>query len=440
MSLVTPPNSGSRSLVAVTGHLARAAYKRLGELQFVEEQSRPKKRKGSSKNKKMGRVYPARTGSGFFKGGFNGLKTVSPTFQDMVLTKGSAGTIETYGSCLGTEIVWVGATTCNIAEMAYHASKAILRKLFKQAGLHITDAQSKFTHELYWPANTSHSGGFMLRLQYADGPGNLNDVTYTLVDPETLNTLANNCNLKQAIIDYANASSDKILLSIRLYNIDYQGGTSGTSKQVAILNMRNEMIHMYSSVKIVVQNRTKGAGVAGENLNFVDTIDAQPLKGKLYYFKKGNPEIRGLDVTSGQPNSTSLFSRWGDNTVKLISDTSIGYNSQMVNPPSPQYWNNCSKHSNISLEPGDLKDCFLSNTTEKYFSEFVRSLAWYNGAGNRRQKVGDCLYICLEERLNSGSANPIVVQYEAESNISCYLTTNKVDPIIKTFAATVVNH
>ena len=438
MSLVTPPNSGFRGLALSTGHLAREAYKRLADLQDdYRRQSKRSKSGTSSKKKTMGRTGQARGGSGFYKGGFATPASVSSTFQDMVLTKGSGGTIETFGRCEGTDIVWVGATTCNIGEIAFHAAKAMLRKLLKQAGMHISNAAEILTTQIVFPPVVVKGSGYILRTQYEDGPGNLSDVSHLFSDTETLNTLANASGIKQAIIDYANASSDKIACSLKLYQFDGNAGFSDSGKLIATVNLKNEMIHFHTSTKLVVQNRTKGAQ-AGATTN-LDVIDAQPLKGKMYYFKKGNPEVRLLNNSVAVPNTVSLFSRWSDVTVKLISGDETGYDAQLVEPPTPNFWSNCSKCSNISLEPGSLKDVYISNMIEKYFQTFVRSLAWYNGAGTRRQKVGDCVYVALEERLNSGSNNPIIVQYEAQANFSCYFTTNKVDPIMKTYSSNELN-
>jgi len=395
-------------------------------------------RKNKSKRYMDTKPFPKRMkvtgGSGFYKGAFKALQPVTTQFEDLVLNKGSVGCIETYGVCQGNDILWIGASTCNIAEIAFHVAKSVLRKLFKQAGIHITNADAVFMNEIIFPLNTPESSGFTLRIQYEDGPGNITDVTYGLPSGVTLNSLANLSGIKQAIIDYANASTDKLMSSIKLYQND--NFTTNTGKLVATLNMKNEMVHMHSSAKLVVQNRTKGATGSSDAL---DVIDAQPLMGKLYHFKKSNPELKSLVTSSFAPNLVSLLSRWSDGTVNLFSDGSPGYEIQIGNPPTPQIWNNCSQTANVSLEPGELKDVYISNTNEKFYQQFVRSLAWYNGSGKRRQNVGDCIYIVLEERLNSGSTNPIRVNYECEATFKCYLTTNRVDPIIKTFSTSSVN-
>jgi len=439
MSLVTPPASGSRVLALTTGHLSRVAYKRLAELQD-EYRSSKRSKSSSKKTQTMGRIVQQRGGSGFFKGSFGPLVRTTPKIDDIVMTKGSGVTAEYHGFCQGTEIVWVGASTCNLAIITNEVIKAVLRKLLKQAGMHITNAALPFSSAIAFlgPISPNTGVGFVLRVTSVDGGGTPYETTYQTVAAESLNSFVTNSTLVTQLADYAKGTSEKIPMILRLYQYDQNTGGTDTAKLVATLNMNNEMIHMYLSVKMVIQNRTKGAAGATENL---DVIDAQPLKGRMYYFKKTHPEVREMPGLALVPNTTSLLSRWPEATVKLLSDTSAGYDNQLYNPPSPQFFNNCSKSASITLEPGDLKEVNISNLTEKYFPEFVRSLAWYNGfTGARRQKIGDCILIALEERLNSGSSNPIRVQYEAEHNVSVYATTNRVDPLVKNFYTEVVNH
>jgi len=113
------------------------------------------------------------------------------------------------------------------------------------------------------------------------------------------------------------------------------------------------------------------------------------------------------------------------------------FNTSLVNSKEESLLDtciDCSKSSYITLEPGDLKDVNLKNETVQYYSDFLRSLNWITaGTGFRRQKAGDSILIALEERLNSGSANPIIVNYEAETSILAYCTTGRVDPIVKSF-------
>jgi len=429
MSLVTPPNSGLRVLAGVSGHLSRQAYKRLGEL---HDNYRSKKQKTSSTKKKMGRrsAMHGGYGSGFYKGSFASLKRTKVTHDDIVLTKGSAASVEFYGVCQGSETVWVGASTFDLEALAFNVTKATLRKLLKQAGIHITNADVPISAVYDYAGPSFSSNGFTIVYSFVGADGDLASTQQSFTVSQTLNALAGLSDLFTSMKTYSQGTSNNIVSIVRLYQIDKNTGAGGvdTGKLVATLNMRNEIVNYETRLKIVVQNRTRGATGTSDQ---ADVIDAQPLKGKIYHFKKSHPEVREMTGITPPPNVTTLFGRWTTKPIKLFSNQSPGYDVQVLNPPAPSFWTNCSKTANISLEPGDLKETYLRNSTTKYFMEFVRSLAWYNGStGTRRQNVGDSMFIALEERLNSGSSNPIKVNYEAEHYVSAYLTTGRVDPLV----------
>lgn len=370
-------------------------------------------------------------GKGFYKGGFAPLKDNSVTYEEKALNIGCGKTLENYGKAQGTEIVWIGATTLNINELSAVVAKAILRKLYSKAGIHITNSEVILNSLVTFSGTQTPSGaGFKVLRKTVDNTGATALNWYTTVSTETLTSVASNCGLQQEIVDVATAAVASWTNCIELWQIDNTASTD-EGRRVATLNLNNELIHYSSKVKLVVQNRTKGATGTADAL---DVIDAQPLKGRMYYFRKGNPIVREMPGTTAPPNTNSIMSRWTGDTIVLYSDTTTGYDGQLKNPPPPSFFQNCSKSSYITLEPGDLKDVSLQNETVQYYSDFLRSLNWITaGTGFRRQKAGDSILIALEERLNSGSSNPIIVNYEAETSILAYCTTGRVDPIVKSF-------
>jgi len=428
LGLSTPPNNPIGRVAEMTGRFVRAAYKRYGE--YNDRAPRKKQKVNRKRKMKISKGY----GSGYFKGSFAKARTVQPKMEDIALTYGSGITLETHGSCSGTEIVWVGASTLEITQMAKCVSIAILRKLYKIAGIDITNPGVQFLS--LDNASGFSSGGFRIVRFTMNSVGTPATVSYDVSTAETLTSLALNSGLQNEIINFASTTSDLITTVIRLYQIDNTASTN-EHRTVATLNMNNEMLHLEMKQKLVVQNRTKGATGTATSL---DVIDAQPLKGKMYMFSKGNPNVRELSSVGGPPNTESLLGRWSNTSVKLVSDTNLGYDSNLKNPPSPYFFNNCKKASNITLEPGDLKEVNMKNNINKYYPQFLRSLAWFSGTGIRRQTIGDSVFVCLEERLNSGSSNPITVQYEAENSFLAYLSTNRIDPMVKVFDIQTISH
>jgi len=407
------------------------SIKRYAEAKQEYDKLKKKLKRSKPSSKKMKTMSMGSYGKGFYKGGFAPLKDSTVTYEEKALNIGCGKTLENYGKAQGTEIVWIGATTLNINELSAVVSKAILRKLYAKAGIHITNSEVILNSLVTFSGTQIPSGaGFKVLRKTVDNTGATALNWYNTVATETLTSVASNCGLQQEIVDVATAVVASWTNCIELWQIDNTASTD-EGRRVATLNLNNELIHYSSKVKLVVQNRTKGATGTSDAL---DIIDAQPLKGRMYYFRKGNPIVREMPGTTAPPNTNSIMSRWTGDTIVLYSDTTTGYDGQLKNPPPPSFFQNCSKSSYITLEPGDLKDVNLKNETVQYYSDFLRSLNWITaGTGFRRQKAGDSILIALEERLNSGSANPIIVNYEAETSILAYCTTGRVDPIVKSF-------
>lgn len=424
LQLVTPPNSVLRPIELgskmVHNYLKRVAENKRDH-KFEKTRRRPSSRKTIMR------------GSGNYKGPFPAARPTMPSVEDMALSYGSGRVLETYGSCAGTEICWVGASTLDIGEMAKTVAQAILRKLFAQAGLIITNPSMPIISQVIFGGpgvpDVYQGGGFEIVRQRQNAVGDRDYAKHTMSQLDTLEQLAVDSGLVDEIINYSVATNDNISKTIRLFQIDanFTGITYG--KCVSTLNMNNEKIHLTMKCKLIVQNRTLGA------TGSVDTevLDAQPLQGKIYQFNKSHPVVREIAGVQNAPNTDTLLGRWSNTGVVLVSNTVVGYDQNIRNPPTPYFWTNCSKSANIALEPGDLKDVSLYNKVDKFYPDFMASLAWYNGAGVRRQKIGDCVFIALEERLNSGSANPIKVQYENELVNYCYLSTDRVSPMLKTY-------
>lgn len=363
---------------------------------------------------------------GYYKGGFRAPVPVSKK-TDPFLAYGSKFIKETYGKCTGNDVVYLGTSTFDLAQIASTVSVSILRKLFKKCGIDISDGAAKLR------SNIGLNDGFGFRISRVrfDAPGNSTVVGYDTISGETLNSLAVNCGLLQEITDYATGVATYITSLVELGLVDDNGtGVLGYQYRMqGSLNLRNEIVHLHMDAKMIIQNRTKGANETGDN---VDVVDSQPLKGKMYHFRKSHPVVKvQFAPPATVPDMESIFGRWTENNIKLFSDTTTGFISDLKEPPPTSFFANCDKFASVRLEPGSLKDCYISNVIVKYYENLLRSFAWYNGStGARRQTVGDTVLFALEETLNSGSTNQITVQYESQYNCSSYLKTGK-QPTIK---------
>lgn len=366
--------------------------------------------------------------TGYYQGGFKTPKRV-PKKGSPALALGYKAMKEVQGTAKGTDVVYAGSSTLDLDTLSQVVAVAILRKLFKKGGVDVTDAGIPLRLNATTDTN---SVGYMVNRIVVAADGATTTQRYQTVIGETLLTLAANCGLKSEITDYAYGTSGGITSTIELGVMDtYTIGADSTFRLKANLNLRNEIVHVNMQSTINIQNRTKGANETGDN---VDVVDNQPLKGKMYVFKRANPSVKIQTDTPGVISDTdSLFSRWGllGGGVKLFSDDTAGFPSDLKEPPQPHFFTNCAKVAYVNLEPGMIKEHTIFNRHVMYYERFVRSLAWYNGAdGSRRQTIADCVLFGLEERINTGSANKVSLAYEAQNTTSAFLKTGPA-PTIK---------
>jgi hypothetical protein len=111
-------------------------------------------------------------------------------------------------------------------------------------------------------------------------------------------------------------------------------------------------IDLIFSQKTMFVNRTRAEGgdVVGDNL---DRLGTNPIKGKLYQFNNATPRI--LDhVDMSVAFKTSIQSDPATGMDKYTSTDAA--DSHLAHPLSSKFWlKNCSKESNIMLNPGQTK-------------------------------------------------------------------------------------
>jgi hypothetical protein len=368
---------------------------------------------GQNRNPFLGGRRPKVFGgtTGKYAGRFSKVRKYRLTLKDKLLKKGYGIVTETKGQCTGQNSVYLGVTTLYLDAVCNAVSVAVLRRLFKKCGYDISDPQANL--EL---SNNSDSSSVNFRLvrKMEDGDGTTTNDTYDFVAAETLYSLVVNSGFASRIKNYAQGSNTNICVKVYLAR-----AVGDAWIQLGSLELVNELIDLQMSTKVSIQNRTQAAAGGSD----IDRVDNQPLVGRSYKFESSTPIVNHVGNIGAAPDMTSLFEKWTDNKggVHLISDNSAGFDSVLQKLPSPVYFNNCKKAGGLKLEPGEIKDMYVSNKYTMYFGNFVKKLSWINSPTNsntRSQKVGDCILFGFEERMDSGSAFNITLAYEAQNNVT----------------------
>lgn len=327
--------------------------------------------------------------------------------RDQYQKQGCCFIIETYGAVADPDLVYIGHSSWNAAAVINAIAGALLRKLFR-VGCRL-DPQT--TYEVLSLASPDVStGGFSINYEYRLAAGGESRVSAPIPADSSIDTLINLVSSGVSLYNLLNSqlkdNNPNILTKVRLY----QG-----SHLLYEMNMEKEVLHIAMSSHMVVQNRTKS--VSGST--FTDTVDTQPLKGPVYEFTIGTPKIKAetpirLNQMENEGIILARASQFGGSDVTAYKE-----------PPVKKLFQNCTKSAYVRLNPGALKSMTVGADLKGYFNNILYKLRYNTQDTQTKQCFGKSQLVCLEEELNSGSANNITVHYECQHIAGASLVTTK---------------
>jgi len=377
------------------------------------------------------------TSTGRYRGNFKKpRRTSKPKIETMCLQNGFHSTVETYGTLSDAHCGYIAHSTFDLNGYVAGICGALLRKLLKKGGITVDDRHQEIPFYDY-----GNSDGFKISYQVYS-PTDLGFVHYEFIT-------ANNQSL-QIILDNFTDFTSHISQYIRditslepwgfqLYSSD-RNVTDTNWRLAASLNLQQEKITLFSTSKIVVQNRTSGdqAGREGADPDEkfqLDRVDNTPLVGYIYEFKNGDPRLRNQQIIPAVPQLRKLnaISQIGLQLTKasVLANTGKDYQE----PPVPKFWGNISKSSRVILQPGDQKSHSLFFKASGKLLTVLKYLRveQYNGAtaeGLCSGVAGRSAIIALEEKIRSVTTNPIVMVYECEKKIGVMTKSTKPGPML----------
>lgn len=393
---------------------------------------------GSNKPRSIGRKPRGGVSTGYFRGRFTkpsrrGKKTIFDKYSKY----GGILSTEIRGGITDPDVCYIGHSTFRAEQIATAAALAVCRKLFVKAGIDVP-VNPEESIVVGNPTFATGSGIMLVwKILRADGttdvgsyyPGNNTSVA--------LITFANNFASQILLMMNTSRLSQQVATEVLIPEVwlQYQGGaTEGTNPAKLILsriNLETEVLHILVESEMVVQNRTKSdVGLSEET----DVVDNVPLKGYCYEFIGGVPQSKESRLV-GQLTTVARALNRTDWTTGMISVRGAQLTGSLKNyrePPDSKVFNNCSKASKVTLEPGHIKKSTLVSTWRGYFTNlFKYKLIYVRGQdipGVNFQNVkapGKARLFALEERLNTGNTNPIVVNFENQVKVGCYLQSTK---------------
>ena len=346
--------------------------------------------------------------------------------RDQYQKQGCCFIIETFGAVADPDLVYIGHSSWNAAAVINAIAGALLRKLFR-VGCRL-DPQTTYEVLSLSSPDASGSAGFIINYEWRLAAGGETRVAVVIPANSSIDTLINYVapgpiaiSLYNLISSQLKDNNPSILTKIRLYQENHL---------LYEMNLEKEVLHLAMSSHMVVQNRTKS--VSGSSST--DLIDTQPLKGPVYEFTIGTPKIKAetpirLNQMENEGIILARASQFGGSDVTAYKE-----------PPVKKLFQNCNKSAYVRLNPGALKSMTVGADMKGYFNNVLFKLRYNTQDTQTKQCFGKSQLVCLEEELNSGSANNISVHYECQHIAGASLVTTKNGNMQPGYAASEVNN
>lgn len=448
----TPPNSrrkNRRRAISIGATLASGSRNRYvraigrGAKIAVNLSRKFDKMKVSNMKKKGGHKKWHNGSTAKYVGGFaRPSKSAKAITETQCLRNGYHCTSEIYGRIEDQHCVYVSHSTYHRELIARAICGSLLRKLFKVAGISVNNRMQEL------PLNSfTNSSGFQISyVIYEPTIGSYVGYNHVIVDDKNFTAVLNDfTQFTGHISSYMLGDDISGLLPYSLSLSQADDNIAITNyRLVSKLDLTSEHITLHVSSNLKVQNRTAGDNAIPEDNEIryaSDRIDNQPLKGYIYQFSNSDPRLRNPQT---HPNlEENLLSRASEYGITLVRANQVA--QRFEEPPVPKAWSNLSSSSRISLQPGDLKNTFLSHTFSGYLNTVLRSLrcsgkSLIAGGYVLSGIAGKCQMIAMEEILRTAGTNPITLQYEREVKVGCIPKTKiKNHPLISDLSTAVID-
>lgn len=339
------------------------------------------------------------------------------------------------GTVIDPQVVYLHHNTFDVGGIARTIVGALLRKLFKKAGIDIGNENDELPLR-----DNYNSDDFQIVFIQKDIAGLVwTPFEYPIPANTTFKSLLDAlCGgggtpyfEMIAFMDGANQKvPNSLALNIRDKWVTPAGVEAFVYRTHTVLNLQNERIVFYGRSKLTVQNRTKGSNASGTDYSD-QRIDNQPLEGKLYDFTNGDPRLKKSQLTgTGVTNEYDFLLDTGSAFVRAFGAVVFPAN-YMDDIPSGKLWKNVKKSSNVLIQPGDIKhtqievnyDLPLLELLLKFrvlYKTTVSGEVCFTGLKSHKSQ-----FLILKEILRTPADNFITIQYENEKMFGAYSYSKK---------------
>nr|WPR18682.1 MAG: capsid protein [Owegonang virus 16] len=355
---------------------------------------------------------------GMYAGKFNkATKASKSTPFDTFSKKGAAFNLEVSGTCTDTDCVYIGQAAFIPDQMYSIVWQALIRKLFQKA-LKL-DIQSMDNVPPSWETFSVDilvvdvvTGGELTVLSQAFA----NSSTSYRAFADTVGQAVSNYVSGDAATDFNRRFS-----RIKLFRLADSTNTSGTpiNNVISEINLLRTKVHTISQVELNIQNFTTASSSTDDTIEEVDNC---PLKGRQYIFKGFAPQYGNVYQSTQVGGAKSFCPTMEEGTILKRGKADTTSTVAFWEPPLPKAFNNCTKSSYVTLDPGQSKVKTFTYRSHKYFNQFLWSTAYTTAANvTVRCREGPTVMFALEKRIHIGNQS-VICAYESNIKMGCYVT------------------
>jgi len=408
----------------VGAYVGGAVGDAFGDYAFTEEMDKDfeaYKRSGlTQKNSTMG----------FYKGAFKKASKFNlKTFEGYYTSKGYVQRRETNGVITDDHACYVGHSTFDPVMIQGTVAGCLLRKLMKIGGVAIND------RSMVLPMNTLTSAvGYRVEFSTITENGvialydNFNFLAATnfsgiLGGMGTFQNFIGECLIGEMV---EIAVKPYMLTLYQQDIVQISPSEVSTYRLVAKMDLSEEIIDLQIHSELTVQNRTNAAQAAAGSFYNLDRTDNQPLKGRIYEFRNGDPRLRISNAAQ------TLIDQVPIDGAILVRAAELGTDWQNV--PPPNQFANISKSGLVKMDPGHMKKGYINYSFHGTFINMLVKLraATFTAVGGityAARMLGHCQLIGFEEEMRTPSTNPVAIAYERQLTVGATCKTKPAAPL-----------
>lgn len=348
--------------------------------------------------------------------------------KEKFMAKGFLQSYEEHGTLVDPNCVHIGHSTHNQKWFPSVIAKALLRAVLSKAGFEVDD------QEKVLPLSYDQSGLGWVFVLYGvnESTGAIQECErYNCSATDTLETMSTKLgaasggpSLVTLLQTIMNGNTYSNLFNWARLDLMFTDSfqTGSFLRLAASLNLNNHKLVIMSKSSIVIQNRSKGA-TSGD----IDShaVDNQPLKGYMYQFSNGQVATKQVGTlwNKGSLSSTGLIKKVAADFLIAVGNGYIS--NSWKEPQPPAIFRNVSGSTRLSLQPGDIKKGTITSYYTGYFNDVLGKIRDRSNFPVNNAIFGPVLgksqLFSMEEVINTGTQNQIVVQYETDKHIGAYV-------------------